>query len=121
MQQLLSSQVLTCVGAAVRESPTWVRLSCYILRPKSRLHFLHTQLPLLVFAAIFPIGESALLACERRAGTNRDAEEPSRFALRARFFWRFESCGYGFWYCCSAAAVAAAKARLLLLMMLSDI
>ena len=57
MQQLLSSQVLTCVEATVRESPRLVRLSCSILRPKSRLHFLHTQLPLLVFAAIFPIGK----------------------------------------------------------------
>ena len=57
MQQLLSSQVLTCVEATVRESPRRVRLSCSVLRPKSRLHFLHTQLPLLVFAAIFPIGE----------------------------------------------------------------
>ena len=37
-------------------------------------------------------------------------------------FWRFRSCGYGFWYCCSAAAAAAAaKARLLLLLMMSVI
>ena len=57
MQQLLSSQVLTCVEATVRESPHRVRRSCSLLRPKSRLHFLHTQLPLIVFAAIFPIGK----------------------------------------------------------------
>ena len=46
----------------------------YIASEIAVVHFLHTQLPLLVFAAIFPIGGSALLACERRAGTNRDAE-----------------------------------------------
>ena len=51
----------------------WVRLSCSILRPKLRLHLSRTQLPLLVFAVIFPIGKRALLACKRRAGTNRDA------------------------------------------------
>ena len=56
--------------------------------------------------------QSALLAFERRAGTNRDAKKLRWFAVRARFFWRFRSCGHGFYYCCSAAD-AAAKARLL--------
>ena len=46
----------------------------YVASEIALLHFLHTQLPLLVFAAIFPIGKSVLHACERRAGTNRDAE-----------------------------------------------
>ena len=62
MHQLLSSQVLTCVEATVRveatvcESPRRARLSCSLWRPKTSL-YLHTQLPLLVLAAIFPIGK----------------------------------------------------------------
>ena len=88
MQQLLFSQVMTCV-----EATEFVRLHVgpaqwiYTLRPLSRLHFSHTQLPLRVFAGIFVIGKSALLAWERRSGTNRDAGNFRWSAFCARIFF----------------------------------
>ena len=43
---------------------TWVAVNCPAPDPKSCLHVLQTQLPLLFLAAIFAKGNNDLLACE---------------------------------------------------------
>ena len=73
MQQLLSSQVLTFVEATVRESPRGSGLvALYCVRNRART-FSH-PVAAAGLCIDFSDRQSALLACERRAGTNRDAE-----------------------------------------------